>query len=843
MSLAFYSHARQKYTGRGLVVVQLVVLKSSSVYNSFIMDLPNLFSNSKKEQLPEKVLAILLSESKIQTLLLGVSQSRLSLESSSRIIEYDDPKRCYIQIDEALQQLGQESEGVNSVVFGLEHSWIDNGEILEEYQGVIAKVTDELSLKPVGFIDTSEALSQYSISQNSLYSGILLFISDKNLNVSYLSQGKTVGVELIGRSESIVDDLKEGLARFSKQLEGRQLHLPSKVTMASFELSQSELKKLHQQLVDFDWLSAVRFLQAPIINVISEEEFTNLIAIETSRAAAIAVGFYQVASVRGKNNSEPNQSEEPSQAESQAPMSAGITPAAASSAVSAASLGASAVSAHDASTTPSATTDSTAPPTSTPPHAPPTPSTPNTPASLDTSPTTSPATTATTFGIPVSADRVIASGKTLDELDELATTREKQKKAMRAGEGEPATFLGKLKSRWQDPYAGRLSPALIVILSILSGIVVSAAILTTIVYFSAQMLVVIDYKQLPIKKNTILVVDPAATDPDPAKLVLPGKIVTQTVSQQEIASSTGTAIVGDNAAGKVTIYNKTLAKKTFAKGTVLSYGEIKFTLDEEVTIASASVKEKSDGNETDFGKSEAKITAANIGDEANLKEGEELTVDRFSSETYSAKVTKDGLVGGESREVQVVSQQDMDKLLDGLRESLLEKANKELKEKYKNGVNVFPASKILEENARFDVKEKDEVSSFSLLLSITVEAITYKTEDVKVLAAEVLKSDIPEGYKLSDEPPQILTDSVEGSKNETSINLKAQFETTADPVFDLDKIRKGIVGKSIESAETELKKDDNIKSVEFFWKPSVASKVKKSLPGNDKVTIELKQRD
>ena len=42
------------------------------------------------------------------------------------------------------------------------------------------------------------------------------------LTISYVSQGKLVGIEQVGRSDSIDADLHEGLARFSAQVADQQ---------------------------------------------------------------------------------------------------------------------------------------------------------------------------------------------------------------------------------------------------------------------------------------------------------------------------------------------------------------------------------------------------------------------------------------------------------------------------------------------------------------------------------------------------------------------------------------------------------------------------------------------
>ncbi|MDO8302243.1 MAG: hypothetical protein Q7T18_03285, partial [Sedimentisphaerales bacterium] len=69
----------------------------------------------------------------------------------------------------------------------------------------------------------------------------------------------------VGRSEDIVQDSIEGLARFASQLTGKDAYLPAKLVLASVVLSPSEMDDAKQQIMEYDWSENHPFVQAPVV--------------------------------------------------------------------------------------------------------------------------------------------------------------------------------------------------------------------------------------------------------------------------------------------------------------------------------------------------------------------------------------------------------------------------------------------------------------------------------------------------------------------------------------------------------------------------------------------------
>lgn len=247
------------------------------------MDLPNLFT-ANSETAGRLLLCIVLSDSSVQALLLSASLQGTRIVKKSTVIPYTDKKNCVIKTDEALQELGKESENVNEVLFGLEEAWLKEGAIVDAKKSLLHDLTTDLSLKPLGFVVQSEALFQHHLSHNSHISTILLVFSEQFLTVLVITQGQLKVTETVGRSDDIVPDIKEALTRYTTQFEGT--YLPGKMVCASFVLSETELHQYQQKLLDVDWGDGFPFVQKPTIDVMRPELAISLVAQQAGQAVA-----------------------------------------------------------------------------------------------------------------------------------------------------------------------------------------------------------------------------------------------------------------------------------------------------------------------------------------------------------------------------------------------------------------------------------------------------------------------------------------------------------------------------------------------------------------------------
>ncbi|MBI4067368.1 baseplate J/gp47 family protein [Candidatus Gottesmanbacteria bacterium] len=298
---------------------------------------------------------------------------------------------------------------------------------------------------------------------------------------------------------------------------------------------------------------------------------------------------------------------------------------------------------------------------------------------------------------------------------------------------------------------------------------------------------------------------------DSESLTMPAQTIETEVSGEKEAKTTGKKNVGNPARGSVTIFNKTTSgSKTFPKGTILLANNLKFSLDSDVNVASAS----DTGEGLTYGKTDAKITASVIGPEGNLGGGNNLTFADFPSSSYTAK-NNEALSGGTSRSVSVVSKADQDNLLTDLSTELKEKAKTALFEKQGEEEKILDESmEVNVVNKKFDKNIDAETTALKLALTAQIKAQAYRTSDLNELARVILVNNIPPGYEFSPTRTNIKVNDIKEEKD-GSYKASSIISASLLPKVPLEKIQRDLAGKSLSDAQDYLRKERSIVGVEM----------------------------
>lgn len=182
----------------------------------------------------------------------------------------------------AIQNLPEEFGEPSKTVFGLPNSWVDKGEIKEEYLEKIKKICGELSLTPTGFVVVPEAIAHLIKSEEGApASAVILGIGKDALEISVFKLGKLVGTSEVARSISLAEDAIEGLARFSAKEP-----FPSRFLI--YDGKEGELEEAKQSLLDANWDEDpnIKFLHTPKIEIIKPDQKI----LATSLAGASEIG-------------------------------------------------------------------------------------------------------------------------------------------------------------------------------------------------------------------------------------------------------------------------------------------------------------------------------------------------------------------------------------------------------------------------------------------------------------------------------------------------------------------------------------------------------------------------
>jgi hypothetical protein len=370
------------------------------------------------------------------------------------------------------------------------------------------------------------------------------------------------------------------------------------------------------------------------------------------------------------------------------------------------------------------------------------------------------------------------------------------------------------------------------------GLVIIGILVFWLIWFLPSAKVIIRVLPKDIDEEVELTLSASESSINFQDRILPATIESVTESGEEMMNTTGKKIVGDPAKGLVTIYNRTSAAKTFAKGTTIASGSLKFTLDQDVQVAS-----KSAGSDyVDVpGKANVEITALTIGSDSNLPGGTEFSILSFGKDSYVGK-NDESLKGGTSEEVQVVGKDDQKTLVSNLTTKLLEQLTIKLSQDNIPGKNVYLVpSSVLVDTVAYSAKVGESVKTLTANLTIKASILRYQAEDITNLVNSSIDEAVPEGYVRSTLPSQVelTVDNVDESGE--SVRGNAKVKVGLLPVVNLKKLENLIKGKNGVVLENILKQYvPGYSTAEIRVTPSWIPLRLKSMPQNpSRISIDI----
>ncbi|MBD3279374.1 MAG: hypothetical protein GF390_01540 [Candidatus Pacebacteria bacterium] len=719
------------------------------------MPLPKFFKTTKTQSSPKKFyITLFFSEDLVQAALWYLAGSQIVIAQQSALYQFRNDQDCLLKTDEALQELGPESENVTQTVFAFDSDWATQAGVAAEKKPLLQKLSKELTLKPLGFVLVEEALHHFLLNQDQFVSALVLYLRAHRLVIGLLKQGKWLGTKEVGRSANLVADVEEGLARAINLLPRKTAdRFPAQILLTTLTLADKKLQEHQQQLLTQDWSEKAKFLQTPIIESLPTKELFTALVYQSGQAVMQDQGPSKLSAQQAKAQSSPK----PTQASS--------------------------------------------------------------------------------FGVPVKSTTFPSVDK--QQVQPASKSTEPQMMTKIKKTSKLAVWWQKLRKRlgsWKKTHHAA------VLLGVGSGLLALLILALGWSWFGRSAEVILELKKRSVSKEVAVTIDPDRSSSDLENLILSAQLVSKEKTGQKTMETTGVEQVGEPAKGKVVLFNKTDQVKKFASGTVLKKGDLEFTLDQEVTVASASVKENTsgDGETKDYGQAEVSITAQEIGAESNLAKDTELTIENFANDTYAASI-KDDLSGGASREVQVVSAADRQQLLADLTKELVEAAEEEFaQESGQDNQHFIPIGQVEQVEVEFDAETDDEAETLTLDLTVTVAAAAYTAGDLQPLVEQVLASEIPQGYQLTDQDPQILSSPQQSSSEDQQINLVVNVSAQAVPQIELSTWQEQLAGQSLSAARTWLDDQDRLAGFELKLKPFLAKVLFKKLPQSDKINLIIK---
>lgn len=680
------------------------------------MELPNIFKKPGEEQ-PEVFWSLIIDKSWVEAGIWKVDGSQVVIlaKGTSSTWQEGDIESLVSAADSSMSSAAAEiPEGVEEpekVVFGLHQSWIDEGDIKGEKLNILKKISQELELKPSGFVVINEALAHYLKAQEGAPASVLLTgLAEDTVDLTLVQNGKIVGSSEVGKSMDLGQDLTESLAKIPNLPQ-----YPARILLYNHRVA--DLEEARQGLLDADWeKTGITFLHTPRVDILPED--ATLAAVSLAGGAEIA----EASSVRFENQETP------------LPISAAVPEV------------------EPISENPPASVES-----------------PLDDGTIDISETIEQAPVLPEKELEeVSPEELGFTTGVFNTprapMNEPTPTPDIERSTVKSKPNPLAGLFKKLTSslpKLSLPGRGRggiFGVTGILLLLALLGLGLAY-------WFLPKAEVTIFIAPKRIEKTLEFSVSPDVSVADIEKKLIPGKVQEAKVTGEKTAGTTGAKVVGDKATGTVTIY-RSGPSITLPAGTLLTGpGGLKFALNDQVKVATGSAAKR--------GEQDAKVTAASVGAEYNLAASTIFSVANYSDTDLEAE-NKSAFSGGSSREVAAVADKDISNLEASLTTELLQKGIEELKNKLAPTDTLVESSVLLQKDVKtFSNKSGEEAGTLKLKIEGKVTALVAPVEGVNQLVRASLEKEVPEGYSLKDDQITVTYKTAEPEKAQKSTSKKA----------------------------------------------------------------------
>ena len=703
------------------------------------------------------------------------------------------------QADEALGQISEhlpeKAEEPRQILFGVPSHWVADGQPLPTYRDLLKSVVKELGLTALGFAVTSEAVvNLLNQREPAPITAIIVGIDAECLEFSLTFQGKVQQVEVVKRETDIVESFKVALSKFPAAA------MPARMVL--FDGGQS-LGEVHATLTHFGWHEAdLGFSHPPKIEMLPEKISTMaLIGAANPEAEQVAT---EVA--------DRNQNEESALLEEEIPLE---------------EAKAETMEEADEKLADTANTEA------------------EEAAGEDDKEEDSEATEELGVeGFVMGKDiREVTESQPMVRTPAAAMPRLKHPPAVIEGENLKTPPPGRKEEAYRPPAPTFKRPPMKlpkipvrwVVLPLIALAILGGGLWLVMSRTSAQIQLLVEPQLL--ENNFTVTVDPQASEPNQEAGVLPGKVLTAEGTGKKSAPTSGTKTVGDAAKGEVTIYNDTDSARELAAGTTIANDKgMKFTLDQEVKIASKSV-DLASSSPYKPGSAKVKVTAAKIGAESNLEANTSFTVANFSQTTILAR-NEAAFSGGTSKEAKGVSKADVEKLTKDLVGELESQALEKLNGQVASGNQLVTASLTSKTKTQeFDHKVDEEADVLSLTLTSQFSGVSFSTTEFNDLVKKQLSTKVPTDKQLAEDSKVEFKPKEDAS--EGSYVFEVATQSFLLPKLNPENIQNKVKGNAVDSMKVYLLSLPSVRQIKVEVKPKLPGILNRFPFKSEKISITI----
>lgn len=702
------------------------------------MNLTNFFSKKNKGPEPEYFLAVEIHESLIKTALWEVINGESNVVNVGSYELWADEDSLVNGVDSSLEQAVKVISGhPNRVIFGLPDSWMDQDKIHPTKIKLISRICKELGLEPIGAVTINRAVAHFLKKRDGVPpTAILLELYTTKIALSYIYLGEVKSTEEVAKSGDIGSDIEEGLTRMELS------NYPARFILTN----GSDLVDESQQVTSHPWQDRLPFKHLPKVEPLP---------VDFSIKAVALIGGTEAVKFMGlpiKDDPEDLPAPAPEVVNDEKPALENST---------------------DNLQIPDGTTpdiaehgffyEEVSPPESI----------------IDPDPLPEISSESPDYLQETETEDISTSTpeSPLDIVSQPPNLVIKEKKKFTFPKihfpSFPKVKLSKTKFNFLP-----LVLILVLVIGTLGGY-----------FFFGKAQITLNFSPQPFNQTLVINVSDTPRQDTPTLVATLQKV---SGSTRETTATTGTATVGEKATGTVTIANKTVAPLVLKKGTILTTdnGKYSFSLDEEVTIASASsgLLDVISGKATGV-----KVTATKIGPEYNLTQDNTLSVDSYSR-TVSVAITEKEFAGGTSRSVNAVAKADQDKLITQATEKIKQITDSQVSST-SPGKKTIPVSELQLTKKTFDKNIGEESTTLNLDLEGTLDTFVYDEQDLFKLVDNELRTKIPAGNTLESSSTNIKVESLQ--KKDGLYQANITVSASLYPQVDKEKLSTFVSGKPV----------------------------------------------
>ena len=319
--------------------------------------------------------------------------------------------------------------------------------------------------------------------------------------------------------------------------------------------------------------------------------------------------------------------------------------------------------------------------------------------------------------------------------------------------------------------------------------------------------------------------DTLTAQANPSEDAIAANLLSSSLDATKTISSTGKKDIGTKAKGSITITNAYIdgdgagKDESFSAGAIVTDSKTKLTyvLDSAVSIGKITYN-PNNGQKITQSKSVA-VTASQPGEAYNLPTSSTFSI---AGELGQTTVTNSAAFsGGLTKQITVLSQDDVDKGVNDLKTETKTTVLADLKQKAQNQTIFDQALKEVIKDQKVSNAVGDQVDQTTITFNYTLSTLVFDPDLAKSKIMALMNKKVPDGQELQipeANTPQYTFKNIDMDKN------TLQFDTSlagfAVPAIDKPKIAKMVAGKSVTNAEEILKNELNAQDIKIEMIPN-----------------------